>query len=94
MMFIRQHTQTPRAQQEVPSCRRFEPEPAGGKHAHEMTARKKQNVTLDRSHAFHHAIGTRANLTGGFAPGTAVTEKLPAGAICKNLRCTAVSYSP
>jgi hypothetical protein len=50
-----------------------------------MTAGKKQNVTLDRSHAFHHAICARANLTGGFASGTAVTEKLPAGPIRKNV---------
>src|SRR5919106_6887005 len=60
MMFIRQYTQTPCAQQEIPSRRRFESEPSGSKHTQEMTAGKKQNVTLDRAHAFHHAIRSRA----------------------------------
>src|SRR5262245_31104581 len=89
MMFIRQHTQAASAQQEIPSRRRFQPETPASKQAQEMTAGEKQDVILDRAHAFQHAICARSSLIGGFAAGTAVTKKLPIRSVLMNILCTA-----
>lgn len=62
VMFIAQRTQARRAQQEEPAGRRFEPEPAGGEHSQEMTARKEQRVPFYGTHPPDNAIGSRPHL--------------------------------
>src|SRR5262245_39674169 len=77
IVFISQHAQARRAQQEISAARRFEPKPASAEHAQEMAAGKKQNVPMDGAQAAHYSVGPRSDLIRRFSPGTTVTEKLP-----------------
>src|SRR5215470_3756393 len=73
-------------EQEITSCRGFQSEPAGRKHAQEMRAGEQQHLALDRAYATHHAVGSRADLRRRFSSGTTVAEQLPAWTLRQNLR--------
>jgi hypothetical protein len=45
----------------------FEPEPAGGEHSQEMSARKNQHVAFHRAHAADDAVGSGCNLCRRFS---------------------------
>src|SRR5262249_1772848 len=85
VMFIGQHAQARRAQQQISAARRFEPEPASAEHAQKMAAGKNQNVPVDGAQAAHHPVGPRAYLIRRFSAGTTVAEQLPTGTLRKDL---------
>src|SRR5262245_30596565 len=85
VMFIGQHAQARRAQQQISAARRFEPEPASAEHAQKMATGKNQNVPMDGAQAAYHPVGPRAYLIRGFSAGTTVAEQLPTGTLRKDL---------
>src|SRR6516165_1019307 len=85
-MLIAQCAEAHSAQQEVPATRRVETEPTSGEHPQEMPARKNQNVTFDRTHPAHDAVGSRADLARRLSSGTAITEELPVRTLCMDFR--------
>ena len=93
--FVTERTEARRAQFEGPAVdRRLEPDPAGGQHPDEMTARKKQHVVLHRAHAAHHAVRARRHLRRRFAAGAAVPEQQPARTLRQDLRGAAPFIFP
>src|SRR5262249_40766135 len=73
-------------QQEILARLRFESKPTSGQDAEKVSARKNQNISLDRAHAFNHAISPCPNLGGRFPSGATIPEYLPAGALAMDLR--------
>src|SRR4029453_13744575 len=94
IMFMGQHAQARRAQQEVSTASGFEPEPASAEHAQKMAAGKKQHVPVNRAQAAHYPVGPRTDLIGGFSSGATVAEQLPTGTLGKDLgRATAFIFA-
>src|SRR5262247_3550401 len=85
VMFIGQHAQARRAQQQISAARWFEPEPASAEHAQKMAAGKKQNVPVNGAQAAHHPVAPRAYLIRRFSAGTTVAEQLPTGTLRKDI---------
>src|SRR5215510_12040248 len=84
-MFIGQHAQARRAQQQVSAACGFEPKPASAENPQKMAAGKKQNVPVDGAQAAHYPVGPRAYLIRRFSAGTTVAEQLPTGPLRKDL---------
>src|ERR1700683_5414605 len=66
------------AQQKELARRRFEPQPAAGKHSQEMAARKKKDVSADGPDAAYHRVRPSAHLLRRLATRTTIAEQLPA----------------
>src|SRR6516162_3238212 len=62
VVFVTQGTDARRAQEEVSTGSRFEPQPSSRKHAQEMPAGKEQHVPLKGPHSAYHAVGPDTNL--------------------------------
>jgi hypothetical protein len=62
VVFIAQRTQACCAQQEKSASAWLETEPARGEHTQEVSAGKKQDVTIDRVYAFDRAVRPRTDL--------------------------------
>src|SRR5215469_4199246 len=81
VVFVTQGTHASRAQEEVSTGSRFEPQPSSRKHAQEMPAGKEQHVPLDGPHSAYHAVGPDTNLFRGFPSRTTIAEQLPVRAL-------------
>src|SRR5215510_16501659 len=93
-MFIGQHAQARRAQQQVSAACGFEPKPASAEHTQKMAAGKKQNVPVDGAQAAHYPVGPRANLIRRLSSRATVAKYLPTGTLGKDLgRATAFIFT-
>src|ERR1043166_2273277 len=72
-------------QKRIAVHRRFESDPARGHHTNKMPTGKKQHVSSNVSYAFPYLIGAGHDLSGAFASGGAVAEKLPTWTLRKDL---------
>src|SRR5262249_32440569 len=81
VVFVAQRTQARRTKQKVSPGRRFQSEPASGKHAQDMSAGKKQYVPLHRARAFDRAVCPRPDLVRRFPSGASITKQLPLEAL-------------
>src|SRR5262244_4095655 len=94
VMFIGQHAQARRAQQQVSAAGGFEPKPASAEHAQKMAAGKNQNVSVHSAQAAHHPVGPRANLIRRLSSRATVAKYLPTGTLGKDLsRATAFIFT-
>ena len=73
-MFVTQGTDASRAQVEVSTGSRLEPQRARRKHAQEMPAGKEQHVPLDGPHSAYHVVGPDTSLFRGFPSRTTIAE--------------------
>src|SRR6516165_3012306 len=84
--FIAHGAQTGGAEHEGPGLgRQFDPDPADGQHAQEMSAGKKQHVSFLSAQAAHDTVSPRDDLGRRFPSRAAVAEQLPVGAFSANL---------
>jgi hypothetical protein len=86
IVLVAKRAQARSAQQEIFARPGFQPKPTGGQDPEKVSARKNQNIPLDRAHALDHTIGSCTNLARRFPSWTAIAEDLPAGALAVDLR--------
>jgi hypothetical protein len=92
ILFISDRTQACRAQEKGHAIhRRFESDPACGQHPNEVSAREKQHVSFNGSHAPQHVLSPRDYLGWRFASRAPVAEQLPVRALCTDL-CRASAF--
>src|SRR6516165_8848431 len=85
-MFVTHRTQACRIQHEVSAALRgLEPEPSRSQHAHEVSTRKNQHISLHRAHTAYHALRARVDLDRRFTSRTAVPKQLPVWPFLANL---------
>src|SRR6476469_4649486 len=77
IVFIAECAQAGRGEKEVFSPQWLQAEPAGGEHAEEMAAGKKQHVAVDRTNAVNHLVGSGRDFGRRLTAGTAVAKELP-----------------
>src|SRR5260370_18346751 len=87
VVFVTECAQAGRTEQEVSSSRRFKPQPATGKNAQKVPARKQQDVTLDGTNAIDYAFGPSPLLVQGLPSRPAITDQLPVRTLPADLRC-------
>src|SRR5262245_44407489 len=81
VVFVAQGTHASRAQQEVATGSRFEPQPSSRKHAQEMPTGKEQHVPLDGPDSAYHTVSPDTNLFRGFPSRTTIAEQVPVRAL-------------
>src|ERR1700761_1741382 len=86
MKAVTHRTGACRIQHEVPAglCR-FEPQPPGCQHAHEMSARKNQDIPLNLAHTGHHPMSPCVDLVWRLSSRATVAKQLPIRPFLANL---------
>src|SRR3974377_2281232 len=85
IVFVAQNAEARGAEQEITPASRFEAEPACSEHAHEMRARKQQDVPVDGGRAADDAVGSCAYLNGRLPAWAAIAKQLPIRALQEDL---------